>query len=198
MKAATITTLTLTTGAALLLALSLAPETEAAGPPGGLDVTVINTPANPVPVVTEQGAAQPVFLQFGLNDNNNWRSDEYLVPEGKRLRVEFVSAGLGGNSSAVDDVSTAVELRIEFTNGVGATCNDPDENQCQIFVPVLTLNNSATGANMGTVFPSAMGLVSFEVPAGASVEAHLASTLGAPDAGGGVGVVVAGSLVDEE
>lgn len=183
---------------ALLSALLLPQQAGATGPPGGVDVHVVNSGADPVPVAMEPALREPIFLTFQLSDPS-WRSEPYAVPEGKRLEIQFAGAKLGGSSAGTRDLSTAVALRVEFPNGAGASCNQPfPDGTCRLSIPVLPLNNSETGANMGTIFPSAMGPVSIAVPAGATVESRLSSTFGAPSSPAtSVSVDLVGYLVDE-
>jgi len=68
---------------------------EPAGPPDGLDVTVINTPANPVPVTIEGQAPPPVPYQEDGSDStqssNTVITEFSTVPDGYRLVIQDVA-----------------------------------------------------------------------------------------------------------
>jgi hypothetical protein len=83
----------------------LAPNVIAAGPNGGIDVTVVN-----IPMVrsADNPALQPVNFGAGLGRSpaaaaGTFKLDgpSYTVPAGKRLVVEFVSIEFGTDSAAL-------------------------------------------------------------------------------------------------
>jgi hypothetical protein len=215
-----------------LLLMGLQNAAFAAGPKDGLDVTIVNTGANAVPVVVDGGSnpvpvvldsgsspvpvmldaasgpvpvvsqdtvsTEPVFLRFGMALSDNWRSTDYTVPSGKRLRISLVSARTSGVSSATSDINTNLVLRIRYDDGAGATCNSPTSSlACVIDVSVMQLNNSDTGANMGTYYGSVSKAVSMELPPGATLSTEL-GPFGPGDSGLSVSAVIAGILVDAE
>jgi hypothetical protein len=103
-----------------VLAMTLSvPVTRAAGPPSGLDVNVVNTPSNPVPVTlhgtsTVSGnvaitntplPVEDVREPFQADNHNFSQADAALsfptVPAGKRLVVEHVSVEVGITAAGV-------------------------------------------------------------------------------------------------
>lgn len=147
-----------------------------------------------------EGDAEPVFLQFTLRNNNRFDDDEeYVVPEGKKLRVEFVGVSMSGTSIGSGELHNSVALVATFMDGEGGTCNHPSEDgECSIRIPVIPLNNSKVGANVSFGFPSTAGPVSLEVPAGGKVTSRLSSAFGAPDRDTlrFIHVTAAGQLID--
>ncbi len=148
-------------------------------------------------------AAEPVFLEFAPSSDNGWDDqEEYVVPEGKRLRVEFVGFQMSGTSISAGNLHTSVMLEVSFREGEGGSCNRPDDDgTCDLRVPVIPLNNTEFGANVSFQFPTTAAPVSLEAPAGATISARLAS--GNADFGGPgddpfrtIRVTVAGQLID--
>ena len=162
-------------------------------------ITIENTADNPVPVVAKLPVTNSAFLVFLLDGSNQWESEEYVVPDGMRLKISFVAASISGNSGASRSVNSAVHMAVNFANGQGGICNRPTDadTQCRGSIPLLPLNNSDTGANMGDYFPSAMGPVPIEVPPGASIRLKLFSKIAAPEPGAYIAVNVVGVLVEE-
>ena len=96
-----------------ILTMLLAPCVIAAGPNGGIDVTVVNTP---MVRSADNPALQPVNFGAGLGRSpaaaaGTFKLDgpSYTVPAGKRLVVEFVSVEFGTDSTAL--VSSYAMLR---------------------------------------------------------------------------------------
>jgi len=161
-----------------------------------VDVNIVGADSSPIPVVTEQAASTPFFLSFSLQ-NPDWRSDTFTVPQGARLQISFVGAYVSGVSTDTRDITSAVHLSIRFIEGEGATCFEESGETCSLRVPVLQLNNSDVGANISAYFPSATGPASFELPAGATIQAELYPGVGGnPGPSAGVRVRVAGLLLD--
>jgi hypothetical protein len=134
--------------------------------------------------LAKQQASEPVFLTFQLSNSNRWNDDaEYIVPAGKKLRVEFVGVQLSGTSLGLNTLHTSVQLEVDYVDGEGATCNRPNaEGECSLRVPVIPLNNTETGANVTFQFPSTAGPVVLEAPPGARISSRLfSSVFGAPD-----------------
>jgi hypothetical protein len=146
-------------------------------------------------------AARPVYLEFRLQSTDGFEDDEeYVVPEGTRLRIEFVGVLMSGTSIGSGELHTSVALRIRFTNDVGGTCNRPkDDGECSLTIPVIPLNNTDVGANVPFGAPSTAGPVLLEVPPGGRVSSRLAlGGFGAPDPNPLriIDVQVAGQLID--
>jgi hypothetical protein len=170
---------------------------DAAGPPASVDVTVVNTSADPVPVVVQRTPAEPVFLEFALLSPEFADEADYLVPDGKKLRIEFVGVRFSGESISAGELHNSVALQIAFANGEGGTCNRPsDEGDCSIQLPVIPLNNTDVGANVSFQFPSTAAPVPVEIPSGARVRSRLVSSFGVPDGFVNISVSIAGQLVD--
>jgi len=103
------------------LVVCLASPVLAAGPGGGLDVTVVNTPAvtvsntpdvNVVNEVAVRDTNNPAFqaVNFGVGLGTGpfpsagvftLNGPEYTVPDGKRLVIEFVSAEFATDTGAL-------------------------------------------------------------------------------------------------
>jgi hypothetical protein len=108
---------------ALLLAggsLLLGGEGQAAGPPGGIDVEVINGPGNPVPVVGQVTGQVTGTVQ--CEQSGDWsvgceQVGEWTLQKGTRQRV-FREVNLTGdtpNQSFDVDVSGSTKIRIALT-----------------------------------------------------------------------------------
>ena len=95
------------------------------GQPNGPNVSVINTPAEPVPMRdVDNPARQPFHLQM-FGDNNS-----FTVPAGKRLVIEFVSGRIHTNSDRRDAAlftllgsSQISNVFVPTLSGIGAGVN---------------------------------------------------------------------------
>lgn len=144
-----------------------------------------------------------MLLRFTPSSSNAWDDDEeYVVPEGKKLRIEFVGCRMSGTSIGSGDLHTSVELQVSFPNGEGGSCNRPTtDGDCTLDVPVIPLNNTEFGANVSFQFPTTGAPVFLEAPAGATVSAKLGNgdgSFGGPgdDVFRSINVTAAGQLID--
>jgi len=159
-----------------------------------LDVNVVNHPDNPVPVEIQQTTPTPVFLSFSLTNSSDWESDYYQVPDGQTLEITLVGAGLSGDSGDTDNVFSAVRMNLRFPDGEGGTCNNPNEELCRITIPLVVLNNSDTGANMSSYFPSVVQPASIRIPSGATFNLNLFPKISGPGPVGFLSVQLSGVL----
>jgi hypothetical protein len=112
------------------LGMVLVQPAMAAGPTGGIDVTVVNTP---MVRSADNPALQPVNFGAGLGRSpaaaaGSFKLDgpSYTVPSGKRLVVEFVSVEFGTDSAAL--VSAYATLR--GAGGLGVLGGSIDSVPC--------------------------------------------------------------------
>jgi hypothetical protein len=126
---------------AAVVVVSCISPAAAAGPAGGLDVTVVNTPAvtvtntpdvsvvNEVAVrATDHPALQPVNFGVGLGTGPfpnagvfQLNGPEYTVPAGKRLVIEFVSAEFATDTGALTSAYLYVRTTTAGFRVIGGT-----------------------------------------------------------------------------
>ena len=79
-------------GALVLLTPIAGQGQRGGGPPGGMNVNVVNTSAKPVPTFAFPTEPFQIGVSFSIEAGNMWGYGSFIVPTGKRLVIEHVSS----------------------------------------------------------------------------------------------------------
>lgn len=137
--------------------LGIAELSEAAGPPTGMQVQVINTAANPVPTTNINEAAFQPFQAtlFPHSSSSNEAADSFTVPAGKRLVIEYYSSqaqDLSGAAAGMVLTTTAGGNFAQYIVYVNATTTDQVDQITRIYAdPGSTVTAFAFNVNANSV-----------------------------------------------